>query len=328
MMNKRKIYYTLHSGKNSKLAYYVGAYLRDLTPRWMLRPRLAAKLAAAEQRPDRDYIMDRVAYYNRLTPQTPFSREEWMEQSVRLDQQRKMGQKVYYFDTMEYGRWFPGHLRWRIEPGDPRQLMTLPSLIKCRNLANDNGLSVLLNLNKVRHFLFVDDPKPWAQKRNEALFRGDLGARKEGRTVFMRRWYGHPAVDAGMTNHEGDEAWFREKLTIGEQLQHKFIMSLEGNDVASNLKWIMSSNSIAVTPRPTCETWFMEGRLKPDYHYIEVKPDFSDLEEKLHYYLEHQQEAEAIIAHAHEWVAQFQDKQREDLISLLVLQRYFELTNT
>ena len=104
-------------------------------------------------------------------------------------------------------------------------------------------------------------------------------------------------------------------------------MSLEGNDVASNLKWVMSSNCLAVTPRPTMETWFMEGLLVPNYHYVEVKPDFSDLEEKVDYYLSHPDKAKAIIQHAHEWVDQFKDKHREDLISLLVLKKYFDITN-
>jgi len=117
-------------------------------------------------------------------------------------------------------------------------------------------------------------------------------------------------------------------MTIGEHLDYKFVMSLEGNDVASNLKWVMSSNSIAVTPRLTCETWFMEGTLIPNYHYIEVKSDFSDLEERLQYFISHPDEAEAIIQHAHEYVAQFQDKKREELISLLVLKKYFEITNS
>jgi len=105
-------------------------------------------------------------------------------------------------------------------------------------------------------------------------------------------------------------------------------MSLEGNDVASNLKWVMSSNSIAVTPRLTCETWFMEGTLIPNYHYIEVKPDFSDLEERLTYYIQHPEEAEAIIQHAHEYVDQFRDEEREKLIQLLVLKKYFDITNS
>lgn len=103
-------------------------------------------------------------------------------------------------------------------------------------------------------------------------------------------------------------------------------MSLEGNDVASNLKWVMSSNSIAVTPRLRRESWFMEGTLVPNYHYIEVRDDFSDLEQRLCYYIEHPIEAEAIIHHAHEYVDQFKDQKREKLISLLVLDKYFRLT--
>lgn len=162
------------------------------------------------------------------------------------------------------------------------------------------------------------------------IFRGDLGPRKENRDVFMNLFANgqSPLVDAASTNRsEVHPEWQKGKMTIGEHLDYKFIMSLEGNDVASNLKWVMSSNCIAVTPRLTCETWFMEGTLKPNYHYIEVKEDFSDLEERLKYYIEHPEEAEAIIQHAHEYIDQFRDKEREKLISLFVLKKYFEITN-
>jgi spore maturation protein CgeB len=71
----------------------------------------------------------------------------------------------------------------------------------------------------------------------------------------------------------------------------------------------------------------MEGKLIPNYHYVKVKEDFSDLEERLQYYIDHPDEAEAIIQHAHEYIDQFRDKEREKLISLLVLKRYFEITN-
>jgi hypothetical protein len=88
----------------------------------------------------------------------------------------------------------------------------------------------------------------------------------------------------------------------------------------------MSSNSIAVMPTPTFETWFMEGRLIPDHHYIHIKDDYSDLEEKLRYYSEHTEEAIQIIRNAHDYVDQFRNKNREDLISLLVLEKYFYCT--
>ena len=118
----------------------------------------------------------------------------------------------------------------------------------------------------------------------------------------------------------------RPKISLWEHLKYKFVMTLEGNDVASNLKWVMSSNSLAVMPRPKYETWFMEGTLVPGYHYVEIRDDFSDLPEKMAYYAAHPEEAERIAAHAHEYIAQFRNKRRERIISLLVLEKYFRMT--
>jgi hypothetical protein len=115
-------------------------------------------------------------------------------------------------------------------------------------------------------------------------------------------------------------------MPLYDHLYYRYIMSLEGNDVASNLKWVMSSNSVAVMPRPTCETWYMEARLIPNYHYVEIASDYHDLIDRINYYEAHPEEAKAIIQHAHEWVAQFQNKKREDLISLMVLDKYFQKT--
>ena len=61
-------------------------------------------------------------------------------------------------------------------------------------------------------------------------------------------------------------------------------------------------------PRPKYESWFMEGRLQPGVHYIEIKDDYSDLEDKIQYYSTHVEEAEAIIRNAHAFVEQFRDK--------------------
>lgn len=44
----RRIYYTLHSGKNSKLAYYIAGTARTLVPKWLLRPLLRGRLASLQ----------------------------------------------------------------------------------------------------------------------------------------------------------------------------------------------------------------------------------------------------------------------------------------
>ena len=329
-MNKRKIYYLLHNGKNSNLKFFIKGYLREYTPKFFDQLSLDRILRSLDNRPDKDYIIGRVNYYCKLDADTAYDHKEWEEKAVRLRDQQMLPQKVYYFDAMEIARYFNQSLKWIIKSGDITNLFPVPYVVKSRPLGDDNQNSTILKLEKVRHFLFVDDKKPWRDKKNIAIFRGDLGPRKENRDVFMAKFADgqSPMVDAASTNRiEAHPEWQKGKMTIGEHLDYKFIMSLEGNDVASNLKWVMSSNCIAVSPRHTCETWFMEGTLKPNYHYIEVKEDFSDLEERLQYYIDHPEEAEAIIQHAHEYVDQFRDLKREKLISLLVLKKYFEITN-
>ncbi len=318
----------LHSGKNSNLKYYIRSYLREYTPKIFSQMQLNRILRQLDQRQDKEEIMRRVNYYCKLDKGSNFNRQMWSDKAIMLQDQPVTGQKTYYFDAMEYARYFSQDLRWILDAGDKPYVAPEPAIVKNRPIVEHNENSVILNLDKNRHFLFVRDNKPWRDKKNMTIFRGDLGPRKENRDVFMNRWYGHPMVDAASTNRsEQHPEWQREKLTIGDHLDFKFIMSLEGNDVASNLKWIMSSNSIAVTPCLTQETWFMEGTLIPNYHYIEVKPDFSDLEERLTYYIEHPDEAEAIIQHAHDYTSQFRDEKREKLISVLVLKKYFDITN-
>jgi hypothetical protein len=133
--------------------------------------------------------------------------------------------------------------------------------------------------------------------------------------------------DIGVVSHNNKHAeWKKPRMTLTEQLNYKFVMCIEGNDVASCLKWVMSSNSLAVMPKPKYETWFMEGCLVPDYHYVLIKDDYSDLEERMRYYIENPDEAQSIIDHAHEYIRKFMNPKLEDLLSLMVLQKYFEKT--
>jgi hypothetical protein len=112
-------------------------------------------------------------------------------------------------------------------------------------------------------------------------------------------------------------------MSIYDQLRYRYILALEGNDVASNLKWVMSSNSVAVMPKPKMETWFMEGKLVAGYHYVEIADDYSDLPDKILYYEKHPEEAKEIVRHANEWCKPFVNKRRERLIEVMTLRKYF-----
>ena len=115
-------------------------------------------------------------------------------------------------------------------------------------------------------------------------------------------------------------------MKIEEHFSYKYILALEGYDVASALQWIMASNCIPVMPRPTTEGWLMHGALIPGIHYIEIADDFSDAEEQIAYYNSHPDEAKQISEASKEWARQFEDKKRESIISYLVAERYLMLS--
>lgn len=319
---KSKLLYKLRSGKNPKFIYYGVNILRGMIPNFFFRIRLKGKLQSSTSRKDWKYMLQRVNYYNKLS-----SKATLPALAPKLSEHRAVKQKVYFYDTYKYTRWFPLHYQWGFCPGDVTFVPDYPSVVKSRPLTVHNENSILMKLDKVRHFIFVNDKKKFTEKKNRIIFRGKVKG-KSSRKHFMEMYFHNPMCDLGdvSKNTTDPSEWQTEKKTIGEHLEYKFIMALEGNDVASNLKWVMSSNSIAVMPKPTCETWFMEGTLISDYHYIEIKPDFTDLIDRVNYYIEHVDEALKIIKHANEYAAQFKDRRREDLISLLVLDKYFKIT--
>lgn len=319
----KSLKYLFHSGKNPKFIYYMKSAALTRAPLWLLRPFCRFhSLAGIEKRGDYHIIDARARYYCRLSPGCIDDRGKWLTDSVEIGKQGITHQKVYYFDSMTYARWFNPADRWILLPGDITYVPELPSIVKSRPIDGDNANSVVLKLDKVRHFIFLHDSTPFEGKADRAIFRGKVDG-KSGRLLFVEKFFGNPRFDIGTIDLVRPE-WKCEKLSLYDHLKYRYIMCLEGNDVASNLKWVMSSNSIAVMPRPRYETWFMEGTLKPGVHYIEVKPDFSDLEERLDYYSSHPDEAKAIIRNAHEYVSQFMNPERENHISMLVLDRYLK----
>jgi len=313
--------------KNSKLAYNIVSIFRYCTPKFLLRNRLPRILARLDNY-DKEYIFDRVNYYNKLNAKTALSGDIVALADFKYPPKKhgKSSRTVYFFDTYQYTRFFPDSMKICYEFGDVTTAPPCPSIVKSRPVGGDNANSVLLNLNKTRHFMFVEDKTDFRDKMDMLVGRGAIY--QPHRIKFWQMYFNHPLCDlGGVGKHpQMPKQWARELMTIGEHLEYKFILCLEGNDVATNLKWVMSSNSVAVMPRPKYETWFMEGRLIPNHHYIEIKPDYSDLEDRLKYYIARPGEAEKIIKNANAWTAQMRDSKREDLISLLVLQKYFDMT--
>ena len=308
--------------KNIKQLYYAKNALLLLIPRWYFRNRLHGMILPKPE-DDIDYLYQRVHYYNKLNGTSPLPKE------VKPLHELKRGKKhsTYFFDSHELTRYYDPKLQANFEFGDITSVPKIPSLVKSRPIGDDNENSVLLKLNKVRHFIFVHDTNSFESKKNMLIGRGGVSDKKPKRIAFYKRYFDHPLCDLGQTNQNSKyHFWYKKKISIEKHLKYKFILCLEGIDVSSNLKWVMSSNSIAVMAKPQFETWFMEGQLLPDYHYIQIKDDYSDLEERLTYFINNPEKCMRIIQNANAHVEQFKNRRREKLISLLVLNKYFSKT--
>lgn len=324
--------------KNNKSWYNIKKIFAYCIPNFFFRSRLQSKLQLIDKY-DRAEILERVNYYNKLSAAYSCGAnigyyKELKEDTAAVCREgfikiknftlaKKYTPFTHYMDTYKYVRYFDGNLFMSFFFGDVTQIPVVPQIVKSRPIVADNANSIVLNLNKLRHFIFVDDNIEFKDKKDRLIGRGAIF--QPHRIRFYEKYFGNPMCDLGHVGGDnGHPDWKKDKLPISRHLIYKYILCLEGNDVASNLKWVMSSNSIAVMPRPKYETWFMEGKLIPNFHYIEIKEDYSDLEEKLMYYNEHTDEALEIIENAHAYIRQFMDSDKEDLIALMVLQKYFD----
>jgi len=88
------------------------------------------------------------------------------------------------------------------------------------------------------------------------------------------------------------------ELSFHGHLQYKAIVVLEGNDVATALKWALFSRSVVLQAPPTKVSYAMEELLEPWIHYIPLKRDLSDIQEKMKWIEENDQEAQKIAERA------------------------------
>lgn len=189
---------------------------------------------------------------------------------------------------------------------------------------------------------------PWESKVNMAIFRGQLTGANEGydkkaddmtNCQTMRRcrlvveMHQSQYVDAKLTSTRerlpdsvNGIPLTGETYTIREMMRFKGIIMLEGNDVASGLKWTLLSQSVVLMPPPKHTSWAMEELLEPWVHYVPLKEDATDSAEKMRWVVEHDEEARAIAQRGTLWMEDLifhPDAAREErLIKEELLRRY------
>jgi len=199
-----------------------------------------------------------------------------------------------------------------------------PTFCKSRPISEKNQNNVLLPLDSLRHLTFHQDKLNLSRKHNKAVFRGAVY--QPHRKQFLTHASKINICDVADTGNKAQKNILghpKHFLSVKDQLNYKMIFAIEGFDVASNLKWIMGSNSIPVMPKPKMETWFLESRLKPNQHFLEISDDFLDIEEVVTKAISEKGLLEYINEESKKYANDFKDIKRQYQLARVVIERYF-----
>lgn len=220
---------------------------------------------------------------------------------------------------------------------------------------------------------------PWAKKIDMAVFRGQLTGSRGNydehlsdhencqNMIRCKMVFDHAKstrVSAKLTSTRKRVApiingvkLIGSVVTLDKLLQYKGIIMMEGNDVASGLKWALLSQSVVLMPPPKYTSWAMEELLEPWVvslvlysiavrasqiqwtlrysnpflssilqHYIPLNDRATDVEEKMQWVLDNDVEAQRISYRGTMWMEDlvFHPDAAEDdrLIQEDMLKRY------
>ena len=250
-----------------------------------------------------------------------------------------------------------------LRPGDVFFNIPIPIITKTRPINNDNdkicdilgnkinkSYNILINLEKERHWgTGINSVKEYDidfyKKNDKLLWRGGSTGfgwydkwptKRPNRRVLCEKYFEHPNKDIDIKcvgpvgSSPGDSTIIitdEHKLNMGDQLKSKFLISVEGGDVATNLKWILYSNSVVLMAKPTMESWLMESLLEPWVHYVPLNDDFGDVEEKYNWCLNNLDKCNEIAQNGKKYISHFFDEENENLITQAVIKKYMSFVD-
>ena len=152
----------------------------------------------------------------------------------------------------------------------------LPILKKTRYINNTNVIP-LQTFKAYRHWGFwkkVDKHDiSYNDKISTVVWRGLItgytfdGSLRHKFNEIYSKYKNKSEINVLNTNWDNNE----NKMSIKELLTHKYIVVIQGNDVATSLPWVMYSNSVPFILEPILkESWAMQGLLIPYKHYIPI----------------------------------------------------------
>lgn len=214
--------------------------------------------------------------------------------------------------------------RYPLFYGETGETGRIPMIRKSRR-GNDTT-SIIYNFRTLRLTTPSYDARradiPWNKKDNNVIWRGATTG-QEQRVNLVTSYYNKYDVGFSSIKQKPEMSAFKKKsVTIQDQLKFKFIISLEGNDVASNLRWILASNSVPIMKKPNWQSWIMEYRLQPNVHYLELNDDMSNLEEVLSWAATNDNLCEEIGQNGKNYMSQFLNEENDLPVQKSLLEEF------
>lgn len=212
----------------------------------------------------------------------------------------------------------------------------LPVLTKVRIINKKlNGILVKFEYGyNWKHLENFNDNINFEDKINDICWRGNhiTGLWKvSNRRTFISKYYNKYNVGYYPRNNDdyckNNSDMFKDYMTKEDQLKYKYLISIEGNDIAGSLKWQLASNSVILMTKPIIEGWLMEGLLEPYVHYVPLKNDFSDLEEIIEWCNNNQNKCKEISNNGKKWMEQFKNTEDEKFLHNFILKHYVDNVN-
>jgi hypothetical protein len=101
--------------------------------------------------------------------------------------------------------------------------------------------------------------------------------------------------------HKGlvqDESLYTNQAGLAEHVQHKYILILDGNCIASALQWVFASGSVPILITHPGNDWWFKQYLKPMVNYVPIEYDLNDLNSKIEWLINNDDAAREIAKRA------------------------------
>ena len=168
--------------------------------------------------------------------------------------------------------------------------------------ANHKGMPYVLDIvdrhyfyhNLYNPFRSYHKGIPFSQKQNKIVFGGqDRGSKYN----FANR----RDIEINQRDYFKSDAVSKENIVCSgwidrsEMIHYKYILDIDGNSSTWDATaWKLNSGSVILKTESCWRQWFYDEYL-PNVHYIEIKDDFSDLQEKYQWCESHQEECQIMI---------------------------------